>query len=203
MTITTSQRHLFEAAAELEHMALINRVVELATAIRDGDGRQADHLVDHLVVHARVLAYRHRTRRTGYPMHLATTPRLDEMQPRGLAAQTRDNPRVMTMNMVTSDRSGTPGFVSTTAAFVRTTFGGGPTPIDEWLRSMSLATLPGELPSRKEAPVVLYGTLQGGVSAVLLAIRDGVDPAEAITHVINRVVHHHPFPWEPGGWNGD
>ncbi|GAA2773825.1 hypothetical protein [Saccharopolyspora taberi] len=190
-------RPMFETAAQLGHEDLIEKVVDLATRVRDGEGS----LVDQIVVHARVLDYRYKNRGTGFPIWLASTPRLSEMQPRGLAYRTRDDPKVMTMNMVQCDDA--PMFVATTVGFIRHTFDTGPTPATLWLRSMSLATLPGELPHGSTEPVVLYGTLQGGTSSILSAVRDGRDPAEPVAHVVQRIIHLRPFSWEPGGWDGD
>ncbi|MGW1675992.1 hypothetical protein [Saccharopolyspora sp. NPDC002376] len=188
---------MFEAAAELGHEELIGNVTELAKTVCGGDS----DAVDKLVAAARVLDYRYRTCRRDFPPWLVSTTRLAEMPVTGLAAQTSDDPMVCTMNMVRA--KGAPQFVATTAGFIRTTFDCGPTPGEMWLRSMSLATLPGALPQEPTAPVVLYGTLQGGVSSVLSAVRDDRDPQEPIRHLVDRVVQHHPFPWEPGGWNGD
>lgn len=187
----------FADFAELDHDQLVAAVLELATRVRAG----TDSLVDELVAAARVLRYRYEERGTGYPMWKASTLRLSEMPICGLAAKTQDDPMVMTTNMVTSENA--PEFVSTTAGFVRRTYTRGTTPVDQWLRSSCLATLPVDLPDDDDAPVVLYGTSMGGISDLLSAIGDGHDTTKAITHLLKRIVDHHPFPWEPGGWNGD
>jgi DNA invertase Pin-like site-specific DNA recombinase len=179
---------LFDAAAHRDHEDLITRALELAAGVRAGDGR----LVDELIVHMRVLEYRYKERGTGYPMWKANTPRLAEMPVRGTAAQC-DDPAVRTMHMVTGKES--PMFVATTAGFVRATFDTGR------LQTMTMATLPGQLPPEDTAPVVLYGTLNSTVASLLSAVRDGADPAEVVTKLVDRIVHHRPFPWERGGWN--
>ncbi|MCA1185752.1 hypothetical protein LCD36_04700 [Saccharopolyspora sp. 6T] len=182
-------RPLFDAAAALEHEDLINNTVDIAVKLRDG-GRFADELV----VHARVLDWRYRHRTSSYPLWSANTPRLAEIQPHRDVESLRD--AVGVMHVVSGEEA--ERFAATTAGFIRQIFGANPPD-----RGMSLASLPSSDAIADDAEVVLYDTLMAGASRVLSAVRDGHDTTEQVEHLINRLVHHRPFPWEPGGWNGD
>jgi hypothetical protein len=184
-------KQMFEIAAQLGHEELITRVTDLAARVQDGDGSVADELV----VSARVLQYRVDNRASVGKSPSARPTRLSELPVRGLAAQTRNSPAAMTMNLV-GGRGAL--FVTTTAGHIRTVFS------TDRLGTMSLATLPRDLSGMADASsVVLFETLNSEVSGVLLAIGNGDDPAEAIGLIVARVIHRRPRPWEPGGWNGD
>lgn len=195
---TEEWRPLFEKPAALDHDDLIDQVCDLATQVRDGH----PGLVDDLVAHCRVLYYRFMHRGFGYPRHWARPTRLAELPVSGLAARTRSDTMVMTANLVQDDHIGSQ-FVATTAGHVRTVFTRGGTPISRWLGGLSLDTVPAELPVEDETPVMLFGTLQGGPSTLLLKIGLGEDPAVTVARIRRRIVDHEPFPWEAGGWAGD
>jgi hypothetical protein len=92
-------------------------------------------------------------------------------------------------------RNGT-GFLAATAPQIRTIFDVSPrTPLADRLGGHNLATLPRELPTTDQTPVVLYDA-RTAVASLLSAVGRHEDTTNTIAHLVNRVVHQHKHPWE-------
>jgi hypothetical protein len=182
----------YEFAASLEPDQLVFYVAGLAKRVQV---HRTSH-VDELTIAARVLERRYATRKASYPLDRRSNPRLGDtfVDHPQKPAQKQVGVHVLTR----CDQ-----FASATYAQVAGWFTRWGRTLDERVGTSAMKFFPETEPDDVQARIVLYGTLTAGPGPLLYRTAGSPEWNKAVDHLLSRVGAHMPFPWEPGGWDGD